>query len=137
MATVNQILNKTRTLTDALVNQVANKAPVRTGNLKRQIKRANNVNTVFESTPSTSKVVPIQSFTFSIDYAPEGAEYGKYWNDPNVSYQVKNQKTGNKDKINFVEQAILTPQFQKGLDDLLDLIGENISQNIADTLDGE
>jgi hypothetical protein len=135
MATVNQILSKTRTLTNALVNQVANRAPVRTGNLKRQIKRANNVNTVFESTRGTSKSVPIQSFSFSIDYAPEGAEYGMYWNDPTVSYQVKNQKTGNKDKINFVEQAIMTPEFQKGLDDLLDLIGETVAQNVADALD--
>lgn len=137
MATVGQLLNKTKKLTDVLVNQVANRAPVRTGNLKRQIKRANNVNTVFEQTKGTSKVVPIQSFTFSIDYAPEGAEYGKYWNDPTVSEQVRNQKTGNQDKINFVEQAILTPQFQKGLDELLDLIGESIAQGIADDLEME
>lgn len=145
MATISDVTTKTKKLTDVLVNQVANRAPVSKngsngrppGNLKRQIKRANNVNTVFEQTKGTSKVVPIQSFTFSIDYAPEGAEYGKYWNDPTVSEQVRNQKTGNQDKINFVEQAILTPQFQKGLDELLDLIGESIAQGIADDLEME
>lgn len=137
MATISDVTTKTKKLTDVLVNQVADRAPVRTGNLKRQIKRANNVNTVFEQTKGTSKIVPIQSFTFSIDYAPEGAEYGKYWNDPMVSEQVRNQKTGNQDKINFVEKAILTPQFQRGLDELLDLIGESIAQGIADDLEME
>ena len=136
MATVNDITRKTKTITDVLVKQVVKKAPIKTGRLRKALKAENNVNTVFESQSGTSKVIPIQSFEFSINVAPDGAPYGKYWNDPTLAKNVKNGKTKNiPGSINFAEKAILTPEFQRGLDELVDLIGKTVAQSIADTFD--
>ena len=136
MATLNDITKKAKTITDVLVGQVANKAPYKTGRLKRALKKENNINTVFENTGDSSKNVPLQSFEFSINYAPDGAPYGKYWNEPTLAKNIKNGKTKNiPQSINFAEKAILTPEFQKGLDELLDLIGDTILENVVMDID--
>jgi hypothetical protein len=59
------------------------------------------------------KVLGPNKFELVLDVAPPGADYGKWWNDPNVSYQVANQKTGNDDKINFAKQALNSSELKK------------------------
>ena len=136
MATLQDLQRKQKRLVDVLVKQVVDRAPEKTGRLKKALKKENNINTVFENTGGSSKTVPLQSFEFSINYAPDGAPYGKYWNDPTLSKTVKNGKTKNiPESINFAEKAILTPEFQKGLDDLLDLIGDTILENVVMDID--
>jgi hypothetical protein len=135
MATLNDITKKAKTITDVLVGQVANKAPYKTGRLKRALKKENNINTVFENTGGFSKIIPLQSFEFSINYAPDGAPYGKFWNDPTVAKNIRDGDTKNiPDGINFANKAINTREFQRGLDELLDLIGETITTNIANEI---
>lgn len=136
MATINDITKKTKKITDVLVKQVVKRAPIKTGRLRKALKNANNINTVFDIQGANSKVVPIQSFEFSINYAPDDAPYGKWWNEPTLASNIKNGKTKNiPESINFVEKAILTPEFQKGLDELLDIIGETAATNIVNELD--
>jgi hypothetical protein len=136
MATLAQLQRKQKSIVDVLVKQVVDKAPIKTGRLRKALKKANTVNTVLENTGGFSKNIPIQSFEFSINYAPDDAPYGKYWNDPTLAKNIKNGKTKNiPQSINFAEKAILTPEFQKGLDDLLDLIGESIADSIVRELE--
>ena len=136
MATLQDLQRKQKRLVDVLVKQVVDRAPEKTGRLKKALKKENNINTVFENTGGSSKTVPLQSFEFSINYAPDGAPDGKYWNDPTLSKTVKNGKTKNiPESINFAEKAILTPEFQKGLDELLDLIGDTILENVVMDID--
>jgi hypothetical protein len=136
MATLAQLQRKQKSIVDVLVKQVVDKAPIKTGRLRKALKKANTVNTVLENTGGFSKNIPIQSFEFSINYAPDDAPYGKYWNDPTLAKNIKNGKTKNiPQSINFAEKAILTPEFQRGLDDLLDLIGESIADSIVKELD--
>jgi hypothetical protein len=136
MATINDITKKAKTITDVLVNQVVKKAPIKTGRLRKALKAANNVNTVFELQGSNSKVIPIQSFEFSINVAPDDAPYGQWWNDPTVAKNIRNGNTSNiPDAINFVDKAIYTPEFQRGLDELLDLIGETVATNIVNEIE--
>lgn len=136
MATINDITRKAKTITDVLVKQVVKKAPIKTGRLRKALKKENNLNTVFDLQGANSKVVPLQSFEFSINYAPDDAPYGKFWNEPTLAKNIKDGQTKNiPQSINFAEKAILTPEFQKGLDDLLDLIGETTANNIVKELE--
>ena len=136
MATINDITRKAKTITDVLVKQVVKKAPIKTGRLRKALKKENHLNTVFDLQGANSKVVPLQSFEFSINYAPDDAPYGKFWNEPTLAKNIKDGKTKNiPQSINFAEKAILTPEFQKGLDDLLDLIGETAANNIVKELE--
>lgn len=78
-------------------------APRKTGNLKNQLDS-------FNRPSGMVRVIGKNRFELTLDVAPPGAEYGKYWNDPNVSYQVANQTTGNNDKINFARKAANSPE---------------------------
>jgi hypothetical protein len=131
MATINDITKKTKSISDILVNQVVQRAPEKTGKLKRALRKANNVNTIFDIQGAYSKVVPLQSFEVSINYAPDDAPYGKFWNEPTLAKNIKNGNTKNiPESINFAEKAIYSRQFQNALDELLELIGETITTNI-------
>jgi hypothetical protein len=118
------------------------KAP---GNLKRSLKEANTGRNVLSGRNSAGAEKQLiedlkngtYSFEFNINVAPPGAEYGKYWNDPNVSSQVKNQKTGNKDKINFADQAIESTEFQSMLDDYIETLTEKVANSISKAIDKE
>lgn len=101
----------------------------RPGNLKRALKRANTPDKILKVDPKT------KSFSFEIDYAPPGAEYGMWWNDPTVSNTVENQKTGNTDSINFAEQAINSPIVNSMLDDYMDEIGKMVVEQISKAID--
>jgi hypothetical protein len=135
MASYNDIVTKGKSLADVISRSVANKAPVKTGNLKRALRRANNVNTMFDSKGFGSKNIKSKDITISIDYAPDDAPYGKWWNDPTVSKTVRNGKTKNVPKaINFVDQALNDPNFKRAFDELVELMADNLIAQIEDNL---
>lgn len=135
MATLNDVVKRGRTLADVISRTVANKAPVKTGNLKKALRRANNINTIFDAKGVGSRDVKSKSITITIDYAPDDAPYGMYWNDPTVSKTVKKGKTKNvPDRINFVDQALKDPTVVRAIDELVDMIGDNLLAQIEDNL---
>jgi hypothetical protein len=102
----------------------------RPGNLKRALKRENTPNKILEVNDKT------KSFSFEINYAPPGAEYGMWWNDPTVSNTVRDGKTPNvPDSINFAEKAIYSPIVDSMLNDYMDEIGKMVVQQISKAVD--
>jgi hypothetical protein len=136
---INDVIRKANSLADIISKRVAANAPRSSGpnggNLQRALLKANNLNTMLNVQKGTTKNVPIKNITFTIDYAPDGAEYGMWWNDPTVSSTVRNGKTKNiPDKINFVENALREPRVQKALNDIYDLLGDTYLAQIDDEL---
>jgi hypothetical protein len=110
------------------------KAPKKTGNLKRKLADYNRPSGMIKQ----SKSGGTRSFEFELDVSPPGAEYGKFWNDPNVSETVRRGKTPNVPKsINFAQQAINDPMIQKMIDDLVSEITDEIAKDISNTIDKE
>lgn len=124
MASLAQIATKIK-------NLAAAKAPVKTGNLKRKIADFNRPAGMIKE----SKTNKSRSFEFTLDVSPPGAEYGKFWNDPNVSETVRKGKTKNVPKsINFAEQAINDPQIERMIEEYLDTIAEQIGNEIGKSI---
>jgi hypothetical protein len=91
-------------------------APKRTGNLKRKMNQANRPSNMIKILSGSSKV----SIGISLDIAPTGAEYGKYWNSPNVSESVRKGKTKNVPRsIDYGKKAMEDRQTKKELGDFL------------------
>ena len=116
------------------------------GNLKRQLKSVNTGRNVLSGRNSAGAEKQLIedlktgtfTFEFNINVAPPGAEYGKYWNDPpGVSEQVENQRTGNKDKINFADQAVESAEFQSLLDDYIETLTDKIANSVSKAIDQE
>jgi hypothetical protein len=106
------------------------KAPKKTGNLKRKLASANKPANVLKENLNT------KSFSFEIDYAPPGAEYGMFWNDPTVSKTVRDGKTKNiPDAINFADKAINSPIVDSLLQDYMDEIGKQVVEQIGKAID--
>jgi hypothetical protein len=106
------------------------KAPIKTGKLKRALARANTPDKVLKQDPKTN------SFSFEIDYAPRGAEYGMFWNDPTVSKTVRKGKTKNvPDSINFADKAINSPIIDSLIQDYMDEIGNQVVEQISKAID--
>jgi hypothetical protein len=106
------------------------KAPIKTGNLKRQLARANKPANVLKEDKKTG------SFSFEIDYAPPGAEYGRYWNDPTVSETVRKGKTKNvPGAINFAEKAINSPIIDSLIQDYSDEIAKKVVEQLSKQID--
>ena len=125
--TLAQIANRIRDL-------AVLKAPKKTGNLKRKLADYNRPSGMIKQ----SKVAGSRSFEFELDISPPGAEYGKFWNDPNVSETVRKGKTPNVPKsINFAQQALNDPTVQKMIDDLVSEIADEIAVDISNTIDKE
>jgi hypothetical protein len=60
------------------------------------------------------------SLSFTLDVSPPGAEYGKFWNDPNVSDSVRKGKTPNVPKsINFADKAMEDPEVKRMIDKVI------------------
>lgn len=132
---INDVISKANTLAGIISKRVSANAPRKTGNLQRALLRANTLNTMLDVGKGSSKSIPLKTITFTIDYAPDGAEYGMWWNDPTVSSTVKSGKTKNvPDKINFVDNALKEPQVIKALDDIYSLLGDTILAGIEDEL---
>lgn len=127
MATLAQIANRIRDL-------AVLKAPKKTGNLKRKLADFNRPAGMIKESKGGSK----RSFSFELDVSPPGAEYGKFWNDPNVSSTVRNGKTPNVPKsINFADQAINDPLIQKMIDDYVSSIAEDIAAEVGNIVEKE
>lgn len=106
------------------------KAPKKTGRLKRALAKANTPNNVLREDKRT------KSFSFEIDYAPPGAEYGMFWNDPTVSKTVLKGKTKNiPQAINFASKAINSPIVDSLLDDYMNEIGKQVVEQINQAID--
>lgn len=104
------------------------KAPKRTGNLKRQLQKSNTPSQVLEESKG--------GFSFEINYAPPGAEYGMFWNDPNVSKTVRNGKTKNiPEAINFADKALNSPVVDSLLQDYIEEISAQVVKQIATAVD--
>lgn len=135
MPTLAQIANKIR-------DKAVVKAPKRKtrlgdspkpGNLKRMLAQYNRpAGMVKENGKPGEKNY---SFEFSLDVSPPGAEYGKYWNDPNVSSTVRNQKTGNDASINFADKAMNDEEITKMIDEYIGQISDAIVSKISEEID--
>jgi hypothetical protein len=127
MATLAQIANRIRDL-------AVLKAPKKTGNLKRKLADYNRPSGMIKQ----SKTNSTRSFEFELDVSPPGAEYGKFWNDPNVSSTVRKGKTPNVPKsINFAQQAINDPQIQKMIDDYVSQIADEVANEVGKSIERE
>ena len=125
--TLAQIANKIRDL--AVI-----KAPKKTGNLKRKLADFNRPSGMIKETGKPGKTN--YSVEFSLDVSPPGAEYGKFWNDPNVSSTVRNGKTNNvPGAINFADKAYNDPSVQKMIDDFVNQIAETIVKDVEKEID--
>lgn len=110
------------------------KAPKKTGNLKRKLADYNRPSGMIKQSKAGSK----RSFEFELDVSPPGAEYGKFWNDPNVSETVRKGKTPNVPKsINFAEQALNDPQVQKMIDDFVNEIADEVAKELGSAVEKE
>lgn len=110
-------------------NLAVAKAPIKTSNLKRRLADFNRPAGMIQqrSTPNG------RTIEFTLDVSPPGATYGKYWNDPDVSYSVRNGKTKNvPGSINFGQKAI-----DEGVKLNLDLITKEIAKLLTDTVVAE
>lgn len=135
MATLADITKKSRSLADTISRSVASRAPRKTGNLQRALIRANDVNTMFEVQGGGSRGIGVKSLTFTYNYAPDDAPYGKWWNDPSVSETVRKGKTKNvPNAINFADKGLNDPKVIRAIDELVDLIGESVLFKIDEEL---
>jgi len=127
MATLAQIANRIRDL--AVI-----KAPKKTGNLKRKLADFNRPSGMIKE----SKINNKRTVEFELDVSPPGAEYGKFWNDPNVSSTVRRGKTKNvPGSINFAEKAINDPQIQRLIDEYVNQIADEVAETIKQAIDSE
>ena len=135
MASYQDIVKKTKSLADVISKGVADKAPIKTGNLKRQLRKANTINTMLDTKGMNSKEVGDENITISIDYAPTGAKYGMFWNDPTVSRTVRKGKTKNVPRaINFVDKALSDKKVDAAIDELIEILSDNIVAMIEEKL---
>ena len=127
MATLAQIANRIRDL--AVI-----KAPKKTGNLKRKLADFKRPSGMIKE----SKINTKRTIEFVLDVSPPGAEYGKFWNDPNVSSTVRKGKTKNvPGSINFAEKAINDPQIQRLIDEYVNQIADEVAETIKQAIDDE
>jgi len=125
--TLAQIANRIRDL-------AVLKAPKKTGNLKRKLADYNRPSGMIKESKNNSS----RTFEFELDVSPPGAEYGKFWNDPNVSETVRRGKTPNVPKsINFAQQALNDPQIQTMIDEYINGIVSDVTDTIGKAVDTE
>jgi hypothetical protein len=109
-------------------------APKDTGNLRNRIKQAN--------TPAKSKMIKQLrdlSVVISLDYAPNGAEYGQWFNDP-PKVGSKRRKGLRKTAIrkgnwNYAVDAMEDKNLNKEFQEYLDLLGDYVIEEVEYELD--
>ena len=106
-------------------------APIKTGNLKRKMNQANRPSNMIKIGTGNTKL----TIGISLDIAPNGAEYGKYWNSPNVSRTVREGKTKNVPRsIDYGKQALDDAQTKKELGDFLKQFTDDYTKFIVKEL---
>ena len=130
--TLRKIATDVRTLLEVYtpVNVIPN-AKTR-GNLKKQMLGYNSSNKIIGKSKQVSQfnIVTNWSQTLTVNYAPPGAEYGKYWNDPTVASNIRNGKTSNiPGKINFASKS-LNEAIQKNVK----LLARDLARGVADDI---
>jgi hypothetical protein len=133
MASLNDISKSPPSLAQ-IANKIKNTAvklaPKKTGNLKNKLDTYNRPSGMVKRSVSGNVI----SYSFEIDVSPPGAEYGKFWNDPNVSSTVKNGKTKNvPGSINFAQKAIDSPEVQK----MIDMLVNDTANEVVDMITKE
>jgi hypothetical protein len=113
MANLNSIIKGGKRLNE-VATQIKNVAlfyaPKKTGNLKRKLNQANRPANMIKIRNGQTK----STISISLDISPSGAEYGKWWNSPNVSRTVRNGKTPNVPRsIDFGKKALEDPSVKK------------------------
>lgn len=104
-------------------------APYKTGNLKRKIRSAN--------TPAKTKMIKQLkdlSVVISLDYAPNGAEYGQWFNEP-PAVRSKRRKSlkktaERKGNWNYAIDAMNDDELSKKFEDYLDMLGDYAVEEI-------
>lgn len=134
MSNLDKAVKKTPTLAQ-VANTIKKKAialaPKKTGNLKRQLDTYNRPAGMVKRTMNGNKSI---SLSFTLDVSPPGAEYGKFWNDPNVSSTVKRGKTPNVPKsINFADKALEDPEVKM----MIDKVVSDVTNDIVDYFKAE
>ena len=134
MSNLDKAVKKTPTLAQ-VANTIKKKtiafAPKKTGNLKRQLDTYNRPAGMVKRTPIGKNSI---SISFTLDVSPPGAEYGKFWNDPNVSSTVKRGKTPNVPKsINFADKALEDPEVKM----MIDKVVSDVTNDIVDYFKAE
>lgn len=113
MANINQVVRGSKKLNEVatqLKNVALFYAPKKTGNLKRKMNQANRPANMIKIINGKTKA----NIRLTLNIAPQGAEYGKYWNSPNVSETVRKGKTPNVPRsIDYGKQALEDPRIKK------------------------
>jgi hypothetical protein len=124
MASLAQIATKIKTLAVA-------KAPIKTGNLKKKLDTYNRPVGMIKERKTTKG----KSITFVLDVSPPGAEYGKFWNEPNLAKRVENGKTKNiPGSINFANKAINDAEVQRMIDEYVNQTADEITNQLRKSL---
>ena len=75
-------------------------APYKTGNLRRKINTANTYSSMIKYKLPADELSD-RPATVSVDYAPDGAEYGEFWDEPATS----KSRTKNRPEFGFPIKA--------------------------------
>jgi hypothetical protein len=76
-------------------------APYKTGNLRRKINTANTYSTMIKYKLPADELSD-RPATVSVDYAPDGAEYGEFWDEP----ATNKSRTKGRPEFGFPTKAI-------------------------------
>lgn len=130
MPNIGDVAKKTPSLSQ-IANLIKKKAvslaPKKTGNLKNKLDTYNRPSGMVKQKMNGKKSV---SLSFTLDVSPPGAEYGKFWNDPNVSWQVK--KGGKPANINFADKALESEEVKQAIDKVINDMTNEIVSYIKD-----
>ena len=109
------------------------KAPRDTGYLKKRIKEAN--------TPAKTKMIKVSNneISISLDYAPSGAEYGQFFNDPPSIKSKRRKKLKataiRKGNWNYAIEAMNDIDLSQQFNDFIDELGDFYVKELEIELD--
>lgn len=134
MATLNDIARKIGDLTTAYAPINKNPKAKNRGNLKRQLARKNTPQFINSNTISKNELVNRTTFglEFTVDYAPPGAEYGKFVEE-GFTHKGGKQIPPNP----FAERAINDPQVEAMIMKYLEELSGMLAEQVGDIIDKE
>lgn len=109
------------------------KAPRDTGYLKKRIKEAN--------TPAKTKMIKVSNkeISISLDYAPTGAEYGQWFNEPPAANSKRRKKLKataiRKGNWNYAIEAMNDIDLSAQFNDFIDELGDFYVKELEIELD--